>query len=69
MYCRLTLIQMDSVSLIGAFPSHFLTGDPDNSGARVHELSAPLAAAGISILYQSSYMSDFIFVSALSHTL
>ncbi|KAF8843082.1 hypothetical protein BDN67DRAFT_924745 [Paxillus ammoniavirescens] len=34
----------------------------DNSGARVHELSAPLAAAGISILYQSSYMSDFIFV-------
>lgn len=36
----------------------------DNSGARVHELSAPLAAAGISILYQSSYMSDFIFVSS-----
>ncbi|KAF8639804.1 hypothetical protein AX17_001063 [Amanita inopinata Kibby_2008] len=35
---------------------------PDISGARVNELSAPLAAAGISILYQSSYMSDFIFV-------
>ncbi|KAI6105910.1 hypothetical protein F5141DRAFT_1006360 [Pisolithus sp. B1] len=34
----------------------------DNSGARVHELSAPLAAAGISILYQSSYRSDFIFL-------
>ncbi|KXN92286.1 hypothetical protein AN958_08517 [Leucoagaricus sp. SymC.cos] len=34
----------------------------DNSGARVNELSAPLAAAGISILYQSSYMCDFIFV-------
>lgn len=34
----------------------------DSSGARVHELSAPLAAAGISILYQSSYLSDFIFV-------
>ncbi|KAJ7781004.1 hypothetical protein B0H16DRAFT_604226 [Mycena metata] len=34
----------------------------DNAGARVNELSAPLAAAGISILYQSSYMSDFIFV-------
>ncbi|KAI0082384.1 hypothetical protein K474DRAFT_1681303 [Panus rudis PR-1116 ss-1] len=34
----------------------------DNSSARIHELSAPLAAAGISILYQSSYMSDFIFV-------
>ncbi|KAI0335648.1 hypothetical protein GY45DRAFT_1366722 [Cubamyces sp. BRFM 1775] len=39
----------------------------DNSGARVHELSAPLAAAGISILYQSSYMSDFIFVSLRSY--
>ncbi|KAJ7068550.1 hypothetical protein C8F01DRAFT_1118523 [Mycena amicta] len=34
----------------------------DDAGARVSELSAPLAAAGISILYQSSYMSDFIFV-------
>ncbi|KAL1662358.1 hypothetical protein GGF50DRAFT_104193, partial [Schizophyllum commune] len=34
----------------------------DNSGARVNELSAPIAAAGISILYQSSYMSDFIIV-------
>ncbi|KAG1833498.1 hypothetical protein EV424DRAFT_1618389 [Suillus variegatus] len=34
----------------------------DSSGARIHELSAPLAAAGISILYQSSYLSDFIFV-------
>ncbi|KAJ8503172.1 hypothetical protein ONZ45_g11095 [Pleurotus djamor] len=34
----------------------------ENAGARVHELSAPLAAAGISIMYQSSYMSDFIFV-------
>ena len=28
----------------------------------MYELSAPLAAAGISILYQSTYMSDFIFV-------
>jgi len=34
----------------------------DSSGERVYELSAPLAAAGISILYQSTYMSDFIFV-------
>ncbi|KAJ3930178.1 MAG: hypothetical protein NXY57DRAFT_962931 [Lentinula lateritia] len=34
----------------------------DNAGARVYEVSAPLAAAGISILYQSSYLSDFIFV-------
>jgi hypothetical protein len=33
-----------------------------DTGTRVHELSAPLAAAGISILYQSSYTSDFIFV-------
>ncbi|KAH9948384.1 hypothetical protein B0H21DRAFT_242952 [Amylocystis lapponica] len=40
----------------------------DNSGARVHELSAPLAAAGISILYQSSYMSDFIFVKSFRLT-
>ncbi|EJD01303.1 uncharacterized protein FOMMEDRAFT_21720 [Fomitiporia mediterranea MF3/22] len=35
-----------------------------DSGNRVRELSAPLAAAGISILYQSSYLSDFIFVKA-----
>lgn len=40
----------------------------DNSGARVHELSAPLAAAGISILYQSSYLSDFIFVRHTNST-
>ncbi|KAF5363471.1 hypothetical protein D9756_000171 [Leucocoprinus leucothites] len=38
------------------------TDQYDNSGARVNELSGPLAAAGISILYQSSYMCDFIFV-------
>ncbi|THH19774.1 hypothetical protein EW146_g1449 [Bondarzewia mesenterica] len=41
------------------------TSGLDNAGARVHELSAPLAAAGISILYQSSYMSDFIFVKSV----
>ena len=35
----------------------------DKSGARVHELSAPLAEAGISILYLSSYLCDFILVS------
>ncbi|KAF5387757.1 hypothetical protein D9615_000614 [Tricholomella constricta] len=34
----------------------------DNSGARVNEVSALLAAAGISILYHSTYMSDFILV-------
>jgi hypothetical protein len=50
---------LDHVPLCGNLPvCQFL----DNSGARVHELSAPLAAAGISILYQSSYLSDFIFV-------
>jgi len=37
----------------------------DNSGARVNELSGPLATAGISIFYQSSYMCDFIFVRFL----
>ncbi|KAG6817864.1 hypothetical protein H0H87_001696 [Tephrocybe sp. NHM501043] len=37
-------------------------GSHNNSGARVNEVSAPLATAGISILYQSSYMSDFILV-------
>ncbi|KIJ56750.1 hypothetical protein M422DRAFT_22904 [Sphaerobolus stellatus SS14] len=36
----------------------------DKAGARVRELSAPLAQAGISILYQSSYTSDFIFVKS-----
>ncbi|KII94998.1 hypothetical protein PLICRDRAFT_47989 [Plicaturopsis crispa FD-325 SS-3] len=50
-YDRWNVLQIDSHS-----------DQLDNSGARVHELSAPLAAAGISILYQSSYMSDFIFV-------
>ncbi|KAG2013311.1 hypothetical protein CC2G_010237 [Coprinopsis cinerea AmutBmut pab1-1] len=50
-YERWSVLQIDSHS-----------NQIDNSGARVHELSAPLAAAGISILYQSSYMSDFIFV-------
>ena len=38
----------------------------DSSGERVYEVSAPLAAAGISILYQSTYMSDFIFVLSFS---
>ncbi|THH12357.1 hypothetical protein EW145_g70 [Phellinidium pouzarii] len=42
----------------------FLRFSTGNSGSRVRELSAPLAAAGISILYQSSYLSDFIFVKA-----
>ncbi|KAF9647844.1 hypothetical protein BDM02DRAFT_3156000 [Thelephora ganbajun] len=36
----------------------------DKSGARVHELSAPLAEAGISILYLSSYLCDFILVKS-----
>ncbi|EKM59283.1 uncharacterized protein PHACADRAFT_249670 [Phanerochaete carnosa HHB-10118-sp] len=49
---RWNVLQIDSHS----------DGLDNTSGARVHELSAPLAAAGVSILYQSSYMSDFIFV-------
>ena len=44
----------------------FLTSNLGKSGTRVHDLSAPLADAGISILYQSSYMSDFIFVRNVS---
>ncbi|KAF8076651.1 hypothetical protein FPV67DRAFT_1472200 [Lyophyllum atratum] len=50
-YERWSVLQVDSHS-----------DQIDNSGARVNEVSAPLAAAGISILYQSSYMSDFILV-------
>lgn len=52
-------ISMDQWSVL-QIDSH--SDQLDNSGARVNELSAPLAAAGISILYQSSYMSDFIIV-------
>ncbi|KAJ3090512.1 hypothetical protein HK102_003477, partial [Quaeritorhiza haematococci] len=33
----------------------------DNSGKRINELSAPLARAGISIFYLSTYQTDFIF--------
>ncbi|PPQ65362.1 hypothetical protein CVT24_011472 [Panaeolus cyanescens] len=43
-------------------PNFILFFQKDNCGSRVYDLSAPLAAAGISILYQSSYTSDFIFV-------
>jgi len=73
-YERWSVLQIDSHSdglgiylLPPLSPSitHFLQIIGD-SGARVHELSAPLAAAGISILYQSSYMSDFIFVRSIS---
>jgi hypothetical protein len=52
-----SIIQM-FFSVTISYPRYYL-GD---SGSRVRELSAPLAAAGISILYQSSYLSDFIFV-------
>ncbi|KAF8761571.1 ACT domain [Rhizoctonia solani] len=37
-----------------------------DAGTRVCEISAALAHAGISILYQSSYMSDFILVKSSS---
>jgi hypothetical protein len=67
-FSRLILIPTNWVRLLFIFsldPRRLIVGHSDNSGARVHELSAPLAAAGISILYQSSYMSDFILVSSL----
>lgn len=32
------------------------------SGKRINDLSAPLAQAGISIFYLSTYQTDFIFV-------
>lgn len=50
-YEKWSVIQVDSHS-----------DSADSSGARIHSISAPLSAAGISIFYQSSYMSDFIFV-------
>jgi hypothetical protein len=34
----------------------------DDSGACLHEISAPIAAAGISILYHSSLRDDYILV-------
>ncbi|KAF8605169.1 hypothetical protein BDV93DRAFT_555114 [Ceratobasidium sp. AG-I] len=37
-----------------------------DAGTRVCEISAALASAGVSILYQSSYMSDFILVKSSS---
>ena len=70
---RWNVLQIDSHSdQLGEFrPSYaperstLMQNLSDNSGARVNELSAPIAAAGISILYQSSYMSDFIIVSRI----
>lgn len=66
-YERWCVLQVDShTDQIGALSVFCFRSFPisrsDNSGARVNEVSAPLAAAGISILYQSSYMSDFILV-------
>jgi hypothetical protein len=61
------VIQIPSPGLFSAsFRPHPVSpGEADSSGARVHELTAPIAAAGISILYQSSHQSDFIFVRDL----
>lgn len=67
-YEKWSVLQVDShndqIGMKENLPREYLplTRSLDNSGARVNEVSAPLAAAGISILYQSSYMSDFIFV-------
>lgn len=72
---RWNVLQIDShsdqhgmfISVLFSAPSPTrLTNIAGESGGRIHELSAPLAAAGISILYQSSYMSDFIFVRTMS---
>lgn len=54
-----------SICRFGLYPAfsnghHFF--ELGDSGARVREISTLLADAGISILYQSSYMSDFILV-------
>ncbi|KAI8850988.1 hypothetical protein BC829DRAFT_441877 [Chytridium lagenaria] len=38
----------------------------ESSGKRIHDLSAPLAQAGISIFYLSTYLTDFIFGSQLN---
>ena len=72
-YEKWRVLQIDSHSdQLGMFDSALILRCPpnhpslDSSGERVHELSAPLAAAGISILYQSTYMSDFIFVCHLT---
>lgn len=35
---------------------------PDNAGRRINELSGPLAQAGISIFYLSTYQTDLVFV-------
>ncbi|KAJ3407684.1 Zinc finger C3H1 domain-containing protein, partial [Chytridiales sp. JEL 0842] len=37
-------------------------GGIETSGKRINDLSAPLAKAGISIFYLSTYLTDFIFV-------
>ena len=34
----------------------------EDSGKRINQLSAPLARAGISIFYLSTYQTDFVFV-------
>ncbi|KND00427.1 uncharacterized protein SPPG_04748 [Spizellomyces punctatus DAOM BR117] len=34
----------------------------DNSAKRINEISAPLAKAGVSIFYLSTYQTDFVFV-------
>lgn len=38
--------------------------DPSSDSPHLRHVSAPLARAGISILYQSSYFTDFLLVKA-----
>lgn len=47
------VLQIGSCFVLRLFEHHTTDPTVDNAGAKVHELSAPLAAAGISILYQS----------------
>lgn len=65
MFYRLTPTPMALVNVSATPSTDLLTPSfrSDKSGARVHELSAPLAEAGISILYLSSYLCDFMLVS------
>lgn len=41
----------------------------DNSAQRINEISAPLAKAGVSIFYLSTYQTDYVFVSVLASPL
>ena len=61
------LCQSRSMGMIGVGRLHVtwlvqLSKSTESSGNRVKEISAPLAAAGISILFLSTYFADFFLV-------